>query len=104
MLPRKCSRLGLALWTLNKYTSFSYSWVEKRYSDSTQDQKTKKKKGGDLTQKSREMRIQHKYGQQKLMPPKFVGCTVKQWLRTAGDTRDLEGYRVCMYVYIHPLQ
>lgn len=76
--------------------------MEKRYSDSTQDQK---KKRGDWTQKSREMRIQqHKYGQQKLMPPKFVGCTVKQWLRTAGDTRDLEGYRVCMYVYIHPLQ
>ena len=96
MLPRKCSRLGLAFWNLNKYPAFSSSWVEKCYSDSTQDQKKK----GDLTQKRRETCIQwHTYGQQKLMPVTFAGCTVKQWLQTGGDTRDLEGYSVCTYMY-----
>lgn len=96
MLPRMCSRLGLAFWNLNKYPAFSSSWVEKRYSDSTQD----KKKEGDLTPKSREMRIQrHKVGQQKLMPVTVTGRTVKQGLQTAGDTRDLEGYSVCTYIH-----
>lgn len=94
MLPRKCSRLGPAFWNLNKYPAFSSSWVEKCYSDWTRDTK----KEGDLTQKSREMCIQwRKYG--RLMPVTFAGCTVKQRLQTAGDTRDLEGYSVCTYMY-----
>lgn len=63
MLPRKCSRLGLTFWSLNKYPAFSNSWVEKCYLDSTHD----KQKEADLTQKRREMCVQwHKCGQQEL--------------------------------------
>lgn len=27
---------------------------------------------------------------------------MKQWLQTTGDTRDLEGYRMCTYTYTSP--
>lgn len=95
MLPRKCSRLGPAFWNLFKYPAFSSSWVEKSYSDRTPDTK----KGGDLSQKSREMCIQwRKYGRQKLMPVTFAGCTVKQRLQTAvtpGIWRGIACVHIC---------
>lgn len=57
----------------------------------------------DFAQKSREMYAQrHEHGQQKLTPITLAGRAVKQWLQTTGDTRDLEGYRMCTYTYTSP--